>query len=74
LGIRLLQRSASTCSRKLRLYEKRAGVSNRWKGSARETDTIHQVFATSAHPRISIENVNGDITVDEWDKNTIGSA
>lgn len=39
--------------------------------SAKVTDTMHQVYDTSAHPRLSITNINGDLTVDTWDKSVI---
>lgn len=39
--------------------------------SAKVTETINQAYDTGAHPRLSIDNVNGDLTLDGWDKNRI---
>lgn len=39
--------------------------------SAKTTETINQVYDTGAHPRLSIDNVNGDLTLEGWDKNKI---
>lgn len=39
--------------------------------SAKVTDTSNTVFDTSSHPRLSIKNINGDLTVEGWSKNTI---
>jgi len=39
--------------------------------SARETETIKQDYVTSEHPRLSLSNINGDLTIDGWDKNHI---
>lgn len=39
--------------------------------SARETETINQAYDTGAHPSLSIDNVNGDLTLEGWDKNRI---
>jgi len=39
--------------------------------AARETETINQAYDTGAHPRLSLQNVNGDVTLDGWDKNRI---
>jgi len=38
---------------------------------ARERETVNQVYDTGASPRLSLKNINGDLTVDGWDKNTI---
>ncbi len=38
---------------------------------ARVSETINQVYDTGAHPRLSIKNVNGDLTLEAWSKNTI---
>jgi hypothetical protein len=39
--------------------------------SAKVTDTTHTVFDTSSHPRLSVKNINGDLIVEGWNKNTI---
>ena len=39
--------------------------------SAKVTETIHQVYDTSDHPRLSMKNINGDLTIEAWDKKTI---
>lgn len=39
--------------------------------SAKVTDTNTTVFDTSSHPRLSIKNINGDLIVEGWNKNTI---
>lgn len=38
---------------------------------ARERETITEVFETGEHPRLSLKNINGDLTVTGWDKDTI---
>lgn len=38
---------------------------------ARERETVNQVYETGASPRLSLSNINGDVTVDGWDKNQI---
>ena len=39
--------------------------------SARERETVNYNYDTSNHPRLSLKNINGDLTVDGWDKNRI---
>lgn len=39
--------------------------------SARKTETINEVYDTGAHPRLSLSNINGDLTIDGWDQNRI---
>jgi len=39
--------------------------------SARQTETIKQDYVTGEHPRVSVSNINGDLTIDGWDKNHI---
>ena len=38
---------------------------------AKVSDTNTTVFDTSSHPRLSVKNINGDLTVEGWSKNTI---
>ena len=37
----------------------------------RVTETVNQVYDTGDHPRLSLKNINGDLTLDGWNKNTI---
>ena len=39
--------------------------------SARAHETVNQVYDTSDHPRLSLRNINGDATIEGWDKNRI---
>lgn len=39
--------------------------------SAREKETDVQVYETSDHPRLSLRNINGGLTVEGWNKNRI---
>jgi DUF4097 and DUF4098 domain-containing protein YvlB len=39
--------------------------------SARERETVNQAYDTGSHPRLSLKNINGDLTLDGWDKNRI---
>jgi DUF4097 and DUF4098 domain-containing protein YvlB len=38
---------------------------------ARVSETTNQVYDTSAHPSLRLDNVNGDVTIEGWDKNSI---
>jgi DUF4097 and DUF4098 domain-containing protein YvlB len=38
---------------------------------ARESETLNQVYDTGSHPRLSLTNVNGGVTIDAWDKNRV---
>jgi Toastrack DUF4097 len=39
--------------------------------SAKVSETINQVYDTSAHPSLRIDNVNGALTLEGWDQNRI---
>jgi len=39
--------------------------------SAGRTETIHRSYDTRATPRLSVENINGDLAIDGWDQNRI---
>jgi len=38
---------------------------------AKVNETINQVYDTSAHPTLRIDNVNGDLTLEGWDQNRV---
>jgi DUF4097 and DUF4098 domain-containing protein YvlB len=38
---------------------------------AKESETLNQAYDTGAHPRLSLANVNGGVTIDAWDKNKV---
>jgi len=39
--------------------------------AAKVSETIHQVYDTSSHPLLRVKNINGDLSVEGWDKNRI---
>jgi hypothetical protein len=38
---------------------------------ARESETLNQAYDTNSHPSLRVDNVNGGLTLDGWDKNRI---
>ena len=39
--------------------------------SAQEKETINNNYDTGSHPRLSLKNINGDLTIQGWDKKRI---